>query len=232
MPHSTSATAASPTLPRIRLLLVDDSALVREGIAAIIRSQAAKTGITIVREASSVATAIAASAQFKPDVILLDMRLPDGFGFTACREILRTQPHIHIIILTSYTDDQFIYESITAGTRGYLLKDIDPNGLITSIIKVASGESILSPDLTARVMGMLRDSSQQEKPHLLKALSAQENKVLELLSAGLTNKEIASQLHLSENTVKNYLATVFEKLHVSRRAQAAALYTSATKPSR
>ncbi len=211
----------------IRLLLIDDSALVREGISAILRSQSTKTGIVVVGEASSVATAITAANQHKPDVILLDMRLPDGYGFTACRSILKTLPQTHIIILTSYTDDQFIYESITAGAKGYLLKDIDPAGLIDAITKVAAGESILSPDLTARVMGMLRHSGQQEKNHLLKALSPQENKVLELLSSGLTNKEIASQLHLSENTVKNYLATVFEKLHVTRRAQAAALYTSA-----
>ncbi len=214
----------------IRLLLVDDSALVREGISAIIRAQSVKTGITIVGEASSVATAITAAAQHKPDIILLDMRLPDGFGFTACRSILKTLPQTRILILTSHTDDQFIYEAITAGAQGYLLKDIDPNGLITAITKVAAGESILSPDLTARVMGMLRNSGPQEKTNALKTLSPQENKVLELLASGLTNKEIATQLHLSENTVKNYLSTVFEKLHVTRRAQAATLFTSTHKP--
>ena len=214
---------SQPPTP-IRLLLVDDSALVRQGIRAIIERNNATRPITVVGEAASVQETMTAAEKLQPDIILLDLRLPDGFGFTACRELIRRRPELRVLILTSYMDDQYIYEAITAGAHGYLLKEIDPAGLVDAIVRVAAGESIISPDLTEKVMAMLRHSANQGQSNQFTSLSPQEKRVLELVVQGKTNKEIAAKLDLSDNTVKNYLGSVFEKLKVKRRAQATALY--------
>jgi two-component system, NarL family, response regulator DevR len=213
----------------IRLLLVDDSSLVRQGIKSVLERQAADPRITVVGEASTIAEAVAATVKLRPDVVLLDLRLPDGFGFTACRAILEKTPDTRILVLTSFAEDNYIYESITAGAHGYLLKEVDPSALVDSVIRVASGQSIISPDLTARVLSIVRSSAKQESSKLFTSLSPQEKRVLELVVLGKTNKEIAERLELSDNTVKNYLGSVFEKLNVSRRSQAAALYMQAQK---
>jgi two-component system response regulator DevR len=209
----------------IRLLLVDDSQLVRHGIRSVIAHQPSEPRIEVVGEAASIQETLTAAAALKPDIVLLDLRLPDGYGFTACRELLKRQPSLRVLVLTSYMDDEYIYESIAAGAHGYLMKEIDPPGLIAAIIKVYRGESIISPALTARVMALVRSRSQPDPAHAFTSLSPQEKRVLELVAQGKTNREIGDKLGLSDNTVKNYLGSVFEKLNVKGRAQAAAAYT-------
>jgi two-component system, NarL family, response regulator DevR len=218
----------------IRVLLVDDSQLVRHGIRCVIERHSESPRIVVAGEAASIQETLEVSTTVRPDLVLLDLRLPDGFGFTACRELIRRQPGIRVLVLTSYMDDEYIYEAITAGAHGYLMKEIDPAGLISAIIRVAAGESIISPDLTARVLALVRANAQPDPARLFTSLSPQEKRVLELVVAGKTNKEIGDKIGLSDNTVKNYLGSVFEKLNVRSRAQAAALYTRvhtrATRP--
>jgi two-component system, NarL family, response regulator DevR len=218
----------------IRVLLVDDSQLVRHGIRSVIERFSESPRIVVAGEAASIQETLTVAETVRPDLVLLDLRLPDGFGFTACRELLRRQPGLRVLVLTSYMDDEYIYEAITAGAHGYLMKEIDPAGLISAIIRVAAGESIISPDLTARVLALVRANAQPDPSRLFTTLSPQEKRVLELVVAGKTNKEIGDKLGLSDNTVKNYLGSVFEKLNVRSRAQAAALYTRvhtrATRP--
>ncbi len=213
----------------IRVVLVDDSALVRQGIKAVLLAQTPSPPITVVGEASNVAEAISTVASLKPDVVILDIRLPDGSGFDACKEILKRQPEIRVLVLTSFTNDSFIYDAITSGAQGYLMKEIDPQGLVQAIHDIASGKSILSPDVMAGVMRVVRGGGPNEDRSLA-SLSAQERRVLALVAEGKTNKEIGLDLGLSDNTVKNYLVSVFDKLQVKRRSQAAALYVQSHSP--
>ncbi|HEY0946577.1 MAG TPA: response regulator transcription factor [Opitutaceae bacterium] len=208
----------------IRVLLVDDSALVRQGIKTVLLAQKPEPPIEIAGEAGSVAEAIAAAAELAPDVVLLDIRLPDGSGFTACREILKKRPETRVLVLTSFTNDGFIYEAITSGAQGYLMKEIDPAGLVRAIHDISEGRSILAPDITAGVMRMMRSGGPRGDGGDLSILSTQERRVLALVAEGKTNKQIGDELGLSDNTVKNYLCSVFDKLQVRRRSQAAALY--------
>lgn len=215
----------NPAPPQpIRILLVEDSVLVRQGIKTVI-TIAGEPDLVVVGEAGSNAEAIAACDRLKPAVVLLDIRLPDGNGFQACREILQRQPATRVIVLTSHSSDNLVYEAVTAGAHGYLMKEVDPAGLIQAIRDVAAGQSILAPDVTERVLRMIRQggADRNEKDHLA-SLSHQERRVLECVAEGLTNKQTGERLNLSENTVKNYLINVFEKLQVKRRAQAAAMY--------
>lgn len=213
----------------IRVVLVDDSALVRQGIKAVLTAQAPNPPISVIGEAANVADAIATVVKLKPDVVLLDIRLPDGSGFDACKEILKRQPEIRILVLTSFTNDSFIYDAITSGAQGYLMKEIDPQGLVQAIHDIAAGKSILSPDVMAGVMRVVRGGGPNEDRSLA-SLSAQERRVLALVAEGKTNKEIGLDLGLSDNTVKNYLVSVFDKLQVKRRSQAAALYVQSHTP--
>jgi two-component system response regulator DevR len=213
----------------IRVVLVDDSALVRQGIKAVLVAQAPQPPISVIGEAANVADAIATVARLKPDVVLLDIRLPDGSGFDACKEILKRQPEVRILVLTSFTNDSFIYDAITSGAQGYLMKEIDPQGLVQAIHDIAAGKSILSPDVMAGVMRVVRGGGPNEDRSLA-SLSAQERRVLALVAEGKTNKEIGLDLGLSDNTVKNYLVSVFDKLQVKRRSQAAALYVQSHTP--
>jgi two-component system response regulator DevR len=183
----------------------------------------AAAGFTVVAEAENVKAAVATSREMKPDVILLDIYLPDGTGLDACRQILRHSPDSRILVLTSEADERLVDQAIRAGAHGYLLKEINAQALIQAIRDVAEGKSILDPTVTARVMQMVKSNGQGEETSL-STLSPQEHRVLALIAGGQTNKEVAAQLGLAEKTVKNYLSTVFEKLHVSRRSQAAALY--------
>jgi two-component system response regulator DevR len=212
----TTGTAPS----RIKLLIVDDSEVVRMGLRTLLGMEST---IEVVDEAPSVATGVAASARLKPDVVLLDIRLPDGSGVDACRQILRQSPESRVLILTSVLDDAIIDEAIRAGAHGYLLKEIDGRGLVNAIRDVAAGKSSLDPAVTARVMQLAKSGGTQRTS--LDSLSPQEKKVLGLIAEGCTNKEVGARLGLSEKTVKNYLSTVFEKLHVSHRAQAAVIYS-------
>lgn len=212
----------------IRILLVDDSELVRRGIKAVLATQS-DPPLRVVGEAGNVAGAVAECLRHKPDIVLLDIRLPDGSGFDACRQILQKLPETRVVVLTSYSNDNFVYEAVTAGVQGYLLKEIDPGSLVQALNDVAAGRSILDPDATSRVLRLLRGSAQESGTDL-SILSNQERRVLALVADGLTNKQVGERLDLSENTVKNYLVNVFEKLQVKRRAHAAALYAQHGAP--
>ena len=210
---------ATPVIP---LVIVDDSELVRAGLKALLT---AEPDFRVVAEAASVAAGVEVCVQQRPTVALLDIRLPDGSGLDACRQILRRCPEVRVLVLTSVIDDRLVEDAIRAGAHGYLLKEIDGRGLVAAIRDVAAGKSILDPAVTARVMALVRSGNEGRRG--LDLLSPQERRVLALIAEGCTNKEIGVRLGLSEKTVKNYLSTVFEKLQVSRRAEAAALYAQA-----
>lgn len=215
------------TPPPIRLLLVDGSEIMRRGITSVLSSHSSPP-TTVVGEAGTVAAAITAARELRPDVVLVDIRLPDGSGFDACRRILQDRPETRIVVLASYSSDNSVYEAVTAGARGYLTKEISPAGLVQAIQDVAAGRSILDPDATSRVLRLLRAGAGTEPTTDLSVLSAQERRVLALVAEGLTNKQVGEKLGLSDNTVKNYLVSVFEKLQVKRRAQAAAIFVQQT----
>lgn len=204
----------------IRILLVDDSEVVRMGLKTLLD---ADDGLSVVAEADSLKSAIEVSQKLQPDVILLDIHLPDGSGLDACKRILNLSPQSRILVLTSESDERLVDQAIRSGAHGYLLKEINAQALLQAIRDVAVGKSILDPAVTARVMQWVKSNDQDEQTSL-SSLSPQEHRVLALIAKGQTNKEVATELGLAEKTVKNYLSTVFEKLHVSRRSQAAALY--------
>jgi len=200
----------------LRLLLVDDHEVVRAGLRALL---AGIEGIEVVGEAGSVAEAVREAARLAPQVILMDLRLSDGSGLDACREILSSAPRTRIVFLTSYSDEQAVMSTVLAGAAGYVLKDIGHRALVDAIRDAAAGRSILDPRLTEPVVKRVRTAE---------ALSGQEQRVLALVVEGRTNKEIAIALGLSDKTVKNYLSNAFQKLGISRRAQAAALFGTGT----
>lgn len=211
---------------RVRLMLVDDSEVVRMGLRALLGSERT---IELVGEAGTVAAAAEICARVKPDVVLLDIRLPDGTGFDACRQILKRLPDTRVLMLTSVVEETLVDEAIRAGAHGYLLKEIDRRGLLQAILDVAAGKSILDPAVTARVIQLVKGGTSATRDALA-VLSPQERKVLALIAEGHTNKEVANDLGLAEKTVKNYLSNVFEKLHVSRRSQAAAMFVRESRP--
>ena len=205
--------------PSLRLVIIDDSELVRVGLQTLLQSA---PGITLCGMAATAAEALIVCQREQPDVVLLDIRLPDGNGIEVCRRLLATAEHIRVLFLTSCAEPGTVDEAIQAGAHGYLLKEVNTSALIQGIRDVAEGRSILDPQITARVMELLKND--RTKP-LIAALSPQEQRVLALIAEGRTNKEVANEMGLAEKTVKNYLSTIFEKLHVTRRAQAAVYYT-------
>ena len=211
----------------VSVLIVDDSELVRTGLKTLfeINTDTNGTRLRVAGEAQSVATAVSEATRLKPDVVLLDIRLPDGSGLTACRQILAANPDTRILILTSVIDDNLVYDAMSSGAHGYLLKEINAQGLRQAIVDVAAGKFILDPALTTRVFNLVRSGSgPPSEQGKLAVLSAQEKRVLALVAEGKTNKEIAEQMGLSDKTVKNYLSSVFEKLKIKRRSQAAVMY--------
>ncbi len=222
-----SSTVVTP----IRILLVDDSQLVRRGIKTVLSAET-EPPLEVVGEAGNVIEAVREALRLKPDVVLLDVRLPDGTGFDACRGILQALPETKFLVLSSYSNDSYVYEAVTAGVQGYLMKEIDPAGLVQAVIDVAAGRSILDPEATNRVFRLLRTGGGTASGADLSILSPQERRVLALVATGLTHREVGEKLDLSENTVKNYLVNVFEKLQVKRRAQAAALFVQQSNPER
>jgi two-component system response regulator DevR len=216
-------------VPAISVLLVDDSELVRSGLKTLLTSPLASGRFHVVGEASSIATAVEAQQQHQADVVLLDIRLPDGNGFDACRKILQLCPKTHVLMLTSFIDEQLVYEAMSSGAHGYLLKEINIEAIYQAIMDVAAGKFILDPSVTARVLSALRRSppggtSSATSPNRFAQLSGQEKRILALVAAGKTNKEIGEMMSLSDKTIKNYLSHIFEKLQISKRSQAAALY--------
>ena len=205
----------------IRLLLVDDHEVVRVGLRTVLHNH---QGITVVGEAGTKAAAVRAAKRLRPDIVLMDVRLPDGSGVEACRVILASHPTTRIIFLTSYADNDAALAAMLAGAQGYVLKTIDSGLLIQSIRDVFNGHSLFDPALAPRALNGTSARPAQTDPARTESLAPQEERVLALLAEGLTNKEIAARLRLSDKTVKHYLANMFRKLGISRRAQAAALF--------
>jgi DNA-binding NarL/FixJ family response regulator len=206
---------------RIAVLLVDDHEVVRLGLRSLLSLE---QGIEVVGEAGTAAEAVTQAARLRPDVIVMDVRLPDKSGVEACREIRGADPKVQIIMLTSYADEEAIFNSIIAGASGYLLKEIRGEELVRAIETVAGGQSLLDPAVTQKVLEKMKRLASGQRPDEMLDLSAQEKRVLALVAEGKTNREIARVLGLSDKTVKNYLSHVFEKLNISRRAEAAAFF--------
>jgi len=206
----------------IRLLLVDDHEVLRLGLKTLFNEAG---GFQVIGEAGSKAAAVTEAARVKPDVILMDVRLPDGSGVEACRDIRAARPQTRVLFLTSYADDDAVLATILAGADGFLLKEVSSEDLVRAMRAVASGQSILDPAVTQRVMGRVKALSTSASEDKHQQLSPQEQRVLALVAEGKTNKEIAVALDLSDKTVGNYLSNIFQKLDVTRRAQAAVYYT-------
>ena len=207
------------TTEKTRILLCDDHEVVREGLRGLISRQ---EGMIVVGEAGTVAEAIDAAARSKPDVVIMDVRLPDGSGVEACRAIREARSESKVIMLTSYADDEALVASIIAGASGYLLKQIRARDLVSALQAVGRGESLLDPAVTEKVLARVRQIAAGEVHDELAGLTPQERKILMLVAEGKTNKEIASEIFLSDKTVKNYVSSILAKLNLERRAQAAA----------
>ena len=213
---------------KIRVLLVDDHEVVRVGLRSLV---ARERGMEVVGEAADAAEAVAGAARLRPDVVVMDVRLPDRSGVEACREIRSADPTVKVIMLTSYADEEAVFNSILAGASGYLLKQIRGQELVRAVETVAGGQSLLDPAVTQKVLEKVKRLASGGQPDEITQLSTQERKVLALVADGKTNKEIAATLGLSDKTVKNYLSHVFEKLNLSRRAEAAAFFARRRSPS-
>lgn len=204
----------------MRLALVDDSELVRLGLRTLLELH--REHIEIVAEAANVAEALARVPAARPDIVLLDMRLPDGNGVEVCRQLLATTPSCKVLFLTSAVDDDLVADSIRAGAAGYLLKEINGKELVKAIRDVAAGGQVIDATVTERLMRIVRGEASPQVP--ADSLNAHERRLLALLTEGKTNKEIGSALGLAEKTIKNQLTALFERLGIDRRAQAAAYY--------
>ena len=200
----------------VRLMLVDDHAVVRAGVRKLLELDGR---FTVLAEAGTAADAVAAAEAAQPEIVVMDVRLPDRSGIEACREIRAMRPETKVIMLTSYPDEEAVIASVMAGASGYLLKELNENALIRGLLIVAQGGSLLDPELVARMVSALRNTSRQSG---LEQISDQEQQILSLIAEGHTNREIGEALYLSENTVKNYVSRLLEKLGVSRRSEAAA----------
>jgi two-component system response regulator DevR len=210
----------------IRVLLIDDSPIIRLGLRSALEDYA---DITIVAEAGSAADGLAAVTKHKPDVVLLDLHLPDKSGLLVCRELLKLRPQTKVLVLTSSSNERNVQEALSAGARGYLLKDNDGAALASGLRTVAAGQPVLDPSMASQVLNLVKHRGEMTAAGKLSQLSPQERRVVAFLADGLTNKEIGDRLGLTEKTVKNYLATIFSKLNIARRTQAAALFVEASK---
>ena len=206
-------------MSKIRLLLVDDHEVVRVGLRALLSRH---PDFEIVDEASSGQEAVRKALLHRPEIVVMDVRLNGMSGIEACREITQSAPDVKVIMLTSYGDDDNLFEAIAAGASGYVLKQIGSNDLIKSIETVGRGDSTLDPTTTSRVFARMREQARKKEESAFSELTEQELRVLAHLSEGKTNREIADILSLGEGTVRNYVSSVFSKLHVNNRAEAAA----------
>jgi DNA-binding NarL/FixJ family response regulator len=203
----------------LRLLVVDDHEVVRQGLVALIDR---REKFQVVAEAGSVEEALDAARRFQPDLVIMDVRLPDGSGIEACREIRAELPATRVVMLTSYPDEEAVLSAIIAGASGYLLKQIRARDLVNALEAVGRGESLLDPAVTEKVLERVRRIASGTYTDELAQLTAQEQKILQLVAEGKTNKEIAQEVFLSDKTVKNYVSSILSKLNLQRRAQAAA----------
>jgi DNA-binding NarL/FixJ family response regulator len=201
----------------LRVLLIDDHAVVRAGLKALIDSQ---DDMTVVGEAGTVEDGVRRVGYDDPDVVVLDVRLPDGSGVEACRDIRVRFPEVKVLMLTSFADEEALMSAIMAGAAGYVLKRVRTDELIEDIRKVGAGESLLDPEMTERLFSRLR-SGNSEDP-MLGRLTGQERTIVEHIANGLTNRQIAEEMFLAEKTVKNYVSNVLAKMGMSRRTEAAA----------
>ncbi|MEV4015972.1 response regulator transcription factor [Nonomuraea angiospora] len=202
----------------IRVFLLDDHEVVRRGVAALLDSE---DDIEVIGEAGTAESAIARIPALKPDVAVLDVRLPDGNGVDVCREVRSRVPGLACLMLTSFADDDALFDAVMAGAAGYVLKQIHGSDLVGAVRTVASGQSLLDPQTTAAMLQRLRDQAARKDP--LAALTEQERHILDLIGEGLTNRQIGERLFLAEKTVKNYVSNLLAKLNMQRRTQAAAL---------
>lgn len=215
------------TTRQIRVYLLDDHEVVRKGLRALLESAG---DIEVIGESGSAIDAAHRIPALKPDVAVLDGRLPDGSGIEVCREVRSVDPTIRALILTSYDDDDALFAAIMAGASGYVLKEIKGNDLVTAIREVAAGDSLIDPALTARVLERVRNPS-PVNPELA-SLTEQELKLLGHIAEGLTNRQIGEQMFLAEKTVKNYVSSILSKLGLERRTQAAVLASKLLAPGR
>ena len=204
-------------MDKVRIVLIDDHEVVRTGIKTLLDSQ---EDMEVVGEAGSAEEGIRRVGYDEPDVVVLDVRLPDGSGVEACRDIRERFPEVKVLMLTSFADEEALMSAILAGAAGYVLKRVKGTDLVDSIRRVGAGESLLDPEMTAALFGRLRDGPKDDP--LLSRLSPQEREIVHRIAEGKTNKEIAEEMFLAEKTVKNYVSNLLAKLGMSRRSEAAA----------
>ncbi len=209
----------SPAQRSLHLLVVDDHEVVRQGLVALLDR---RSGIEVVAQAGSVSEAIAQAARFEPDVVIMDVRLPDGSGIEACREIRAARPDTKVVMLTSYPDEEAVLSAIIAGASGYLLKQVRGRDLVSAVEAVGRGDSLLDPAVTEKVLQRVRTAASGGAADELADLTQQERRILLQVAEGKTNKEIAADIFLSDKTVKNYVSSILSKLNLQRRTQAAA----------
>ncbi|HQE92599.1 MAG TPA: response regulator transcription factor [Anaerolineae bacterium] len=203
----------------LRILIVDDHEVVRLGLRTLLSNQA---NFVVVDEAASAREAVEKALQHRPDVVVMDIRMPGENGIEACREIKAQLPHTEVLMLTSYAEDEMLFDAISAGAAGYVLKQGGGDELIRAIRRVGEGEALLDPAVTQRVLARVRQATRQEQAAAFSDLTEQELRVLGLVSEGRTNKEIAKSLFLGEGTVRNYVSSILSKLGLTNRAEAAA----------
>ncbi|MBQ0974403.1 response regulator transcription factor [Streptomyces sp. RK31] len=209
----------------ITVFLLDDHEVVRRGVHDLLNDE---PDITVVGEAATVEQALVRVPALRPDVAVLDVRLPDGDGVTVCRELRSQMPDLSCLMLTSFDDEEALLDSIMAGAAGYVLKQIQGSDLVSAVRTVACGQSLLDASATARLMARLRGGQQQpEEPEVLPGLTDREREILDLIGEGLTNRQIGQRLYLAEKTVKNHISRLLAKLGVERRVQAAVIATQA-----
>ena len=202
-----------------RLLIVDDHEVVRQGLVALLDR---RENFQVVAEAGTAAEAIEQARRHRPDIVIMDVRLPDGSGVEACREIRAEFEETRVVMLTSYPDEEAVLSASVAGASGYLLKQIRARDLVSALEAVGRGESLLDPAVTTKVLERIRRIATGSEVDEMAALTAQEQRILLLVAEGKTNKEIAAEIFLSDKTVKNYVSSILSKLNLERRAQAAA----------
>ncbi len=209
----------------IKVFLLDDHEVVREGVRQLLETS---DRIVVVGEASTCKEALLRVPAVSPDVCVLDVQLPDGSGVEVCRDIRSNHPNIACLMLTSFSDDEALFQSVLAGAAGYVLKQIRGNDLVGAVERVAAGESLIDPALTGRLLERLRSPHPTEDPRMA-SLTRLERTILDLLAEGLTNRQIAERVHLAEKTVKNYISSILSKLGMSRRTEAAVFVVRSTQ---